>query len=113
MANNIYDDNLFCIINKNDIKVGDVIAITYSFGDTISNKENKILIIDDKLDAVWYETDVYSGKDYIILPYQIITRIIKRNVDVKKYLQEHSEIPIEETEDMWYNDIDELENSLI
>lgn len=85
----IYDEReLFLLVPKEKVKKGCVVKICTSFDDEINKHTNTILITDDNkgLKAVWYEEGDYSGKPYIILDYQIITEIVKTNVDVEKYL---------------------------
>jgi len=86
----MYDRDLFRIVKREELHVGDVVCVAYCFGENISNKENKILIIDSKLNAVWYEEEPYSAKPYLLLPHQIITRIIGKD-NPKEYIKSHME----------------------
>lgn len=72
-----------------EVKKGDVVKITYCFDGKLGDFYNKILIIEDKggFKAVWYDDEDYKGRGYVITDYQVITEIVKRDVDVDEYFR--------------------------
>lgn len=83
-----YDREMLLSIVKN-VRTGDVVKIRTCFEVTKEDHYNTILIINDSgsLKAVWYDGE-YKGLPYVILDYQIILEIVKRDVNLKSFFKE-------------------------
>lgn len=88
----MYDREMLLSIVKK-VRTGDVVKIKTCFDVVDKDYYNTILIINDSgtLKAVWYEGN-YKGQPYVILDYQIIIEIVKRNVNVEEFFKKNRKI---------------------